>query len=365
MTGSVRGSRRAVRWLALVVPLLLLPWAPAGASTWAGPTVRSIAEGLDSPRGLDRRPGGGVFVAEAGRGGPGPCQVHPELGERCFGTTGAISRLAGEPLVNLPSHAPPDGSAALGPHDVAKRDGVLYATIGLAGDPAFRDGFGPAGSRLGTLVRWTHSGGVRVVADLAAYEEAHDPAGDGVDSNPFGVLRLEGSTVVTDAGGNSLLRVSDRGRVSTIAVFPNRDVPFDGGTFSMDAVPTTVVRGPDGAFYVGQLTGFPFPVRGARVYRVVPGHAPTIFARGFTNIIDIAFDRHGNLYVLEIAHNSLLAAEPAGAVIKVHTDGTKEVLLDEGLFFPGGIEVARGGRRLFVTNCGVCAGGGEILRIDL
>ena len=60
----------------------------------------------------------------------------------------------------------------------------------------------------GTLVRWTASRGVRVVADLAAYEEANDPAGEGVDSNPYGLLRLRDASIVTDAGGNSLLRVS-------------------------------------------------------------------------------------------------------------------------------------------------------------
>jgi hypothetical protein len=32
-----------------------------------------------------------------------------------------------------------------------------------------------------------------------------------------------------------------------------------------------------------------FSVGAARVYRVVPGKAPTVFADGFTNIIDIAF----------------------------------------------------------------------------
>jgi hypothetical protein len=52
----------------------------------------------------------------------------------------------------------------------------------------------------------------------------------------------------------------------------------------MQAVPTSVVKGPDGAYYVGQLTGFPFPVGGANVFRVVPGHDPEVFAGGFTYI---------------------------------------------------------------------------------
>jgi hypothetical protein len=76
----------------------------------------------------------------------------------------------------------------------------------------------------------------------------------------------------------------------------------------MDAVPTTVAVGPDGALYVGELTGFPYPVGGARIYRVVPGEVvlgetPPIYADGFTNVIDIAFDHDGSLLVLELAKN--------------------------------------------------------------
>ena len=119
--------------------------------------------------------------------------------------------------MRLPSHAGEDGSAALGPHDVAlagENGGGIIATVGLGGDPAFREGFGPKGRLFGTLVRVSHSGDVRVIADLAAYEAAVNPAGDIVDSNPFGLLRREERTIVTDAGGNSLLGVTDGGRVS-------------------------------------------------------------------------------------------------------------------------------------------------------
>jgi hypothetical protein len=363
MPRSFRIFRRIPFWTTLVLVAALIP-LPASAGS--GPSVKVLHSGLNNPRGLDRQPGGAILVAEAGKGGSGPCQPGPEGGDVCVGLTGSLTRLTRdgrERLIRLPSHAAPDGSGALGPHDVAKDGGTLFATVGLGGDEALREGFGPKGRRLGTFVRVTRGGGVRVVADLLEYEATHDPAGDGVDSNPYGLLRLADSSVVTDAGGNSLLRVSDRGRVSTIAVFPNRNVPFDGGTFSMDAVPTTVVRGPDGAFYVGQLTGFPFPVHGARIFRVVPGQRPTVWARGFTNIIDIAFDPDGNLYVLEITHNGLLSPSPMGALMRLNTDGSRERLLDA--FFPTSLELARGGRRVFMTVCGVCAGGGEVWRVDL
>src|SRR5690606_12626745 len=125
---------------------------------------------------------------------------------------------------------------------------------------------------------------------------------------------------------------------------------------------TTVVRGPDGALYVGQLTGFPFPEGGARVYRVVPGQKPTVYASGFTNIIDIAFSGK-DLYVLEIAANGLLSGDPQGALIKVGKRNRHTTVLSEGLNMPGGLAIRDG--YAYVSNCSVCPGQGSVLKTRL
>jgi hypothetical protein len=215
---------------------------------------------------------------------------------------------------------------------------------------------------LGTLVKVKPDGTTKIKADILAYEAAHDPNADGVESDPYGILRVGKKTVLTDAAGNSLLQVNKKGFIKTLATFPNRDVDFEGEPFSMDSVPTSVVVGPDGAYYVSELTGFPFPVGEARVYRVVPGEDPEVYATGFTNIIDIAFDGSGNLYVVEIAHNSLAADAPFGAVIRVAPNGTQTTVLDEGLTFPTSVTITDGGS-LLVTNCGVCPADGAVLEI--
>lgn len=126
-------------------------------------------------------------------------------------------------------------------------------------------------------------------------------------------------------------------------------------------MPTGVVaRG--GAYFVSELTGFPFQVGAARVHRVVPGQPPQVYATGLTNAIDLDFGPGGTLYVLEIAHNSLLAEKPVGALVKVSPEQAPKVVLD-GLNFPTGLTIR--GNTAYLTDCGVCAGGGRVLQIPL
>ena len=119
-----------------------------------------VASGLDNPRGIDLRPGGALLVAEAGGEGRVPVKPDPKV-TRASGSAApsrGVTRSAWARLVgDLPSVAAPDGSGALGPHDLAKDEGTVFATIGLGGDEAFRDGFGPGAEMLGTLVRWSRS----------------------------------------------------------------------------------------------------------------------------------------------------------------------------------------------------------------
>jgi sugar lactone lactonase YvrE len=129
----------------------------------------------------------------------------------------------------------------------------------------------------------------------------------------------------------------------------------------MDFVPTSIAVGPDGALYVAQLTGAPFPVGGARIYRIVPGRAPEVVAGGFTNVIDIAFDRDGSLLVLEIAKNSLASGDPAGALIRLRPDGSRETLLEDGLVSPTAVAVGCNGW-IYLSNHGQEAGAGQLLR---
>jgi sugar lactone lactonase YvrE len=124
-------------------------------------------------------------------------------------------------------------------------------------------------------------------------------------------------------------------------------------------VPTEVVRGPDGALYVSTLTGAPFLPGLARIYRVTPGGAPTVYRDGFTAITDFDFGPDGSLYVLQFASELFLGG--AGSVVRVSPDGTRTTIAS-GLVAPTGLTVGPDGS-VYVTNLGVVVGAGEVLRI--
>lgn len=356
-----------------------LPTAAQASSPPAG-GVGVVVDGLDNPRGID--PGlfpGTLLVAEAGRGGDTDCQTapNPETGEDetyCLGVTGAVDLIAfGHKvrLAELPSIAVADGSFAGGPSDTALGSLGLQAIMNGTAEP----GFAGDTSAFGKLLR-VGPFGPSSIADIAAFESAENPDGVEIDSNAYGVTAYGRFSVVTDAGGNSLLKVRKSGHVSLLATFPDVIVPWpDGLPFGPPAgtptpaqsVPTSVTVGPDDALYVGELTGFPFAVGAARVWRVVPGEAPTVYADGFTNIIDLQFDARGRLHVLEIAKNGLLqgmqpGGDLTGSLIRVNRNGSRTEVASAGLTAPGGVAIDVFGR-IYVTNNSIFAGVGEVVRV--
>jgi hypothetical protein len=354
---------RRIVLLAALPALGLLAFI-SGTAGAAPPGATVVMSGLDNPRGLAVSGGGRgwkLYVAEAGEGGPGPCAptADPARPLACYGPTGAITVLQhGQQrriVTGMPSNTPPGTRGdATGPHDISLRGGK-YVTIGMGAPPAARAAFGPGGRDFAKVVRLQHDGW-RPVADLAAHEASHDPDNGGPYTNPYGILQTGSGRFLTDAGGNSLLRFSPSGSVSTVAVFPSRP----HGRFT-DSVPTSVIRGPDGHVYVGELSGAPFLTGTARIYRVVDGTAQ-VWQEGFTTIIDLAFACDGTLYVLQ--HSSLgpFFAGP-GDVVRVEPNGSRSTAFT-GLQRPTSIVFGPDGQ-LYISNLGNQPDIGEVLRVDV
>ena len=182
---------------------------------------------------------------------------------------------------------------------------------------------------------------VEVVANLYEFEIAHNPDGADLNSNPFDVKTLNGHmALVVDAGANDLLRIDNKGNIEVVATFPSEVVSTENiidlagclgpgpGLCSLPSmlpaqpVPTSVVIGPDGYYYVGELKGFPAPTGESNIWKIAPdavgatcgsgSDCVKLFDGGFTSIMDLAFGPNGLLYVAEMDVRSWFALE-AGA----------------------------------------------------
>lgn len=273
----------------------LIPVASLGA------TAAAIADDIHLPAatpvfGLSTAPDGSYLVSDVGSG----------VFEIRKGSSSPVAQLPGATDV------------------VAIGRGVMFAITS--------EGFGGDG-RLYRASR----GNLREIADLVAFEEDENPDGGIIESNPFNVVVDNGGrAIIADAAGNSLLAADQQGHVEWIATVPDELVSTDNAKaifgcpdsgappcglppmLPAQGVLTSVAIAPDGAYYVGELKGFPAPTGESRVWRIKPGahHAQCgasadceVFADGFTSIIDLAIGPDGTLYVVEFDEASWLAAE--------------------------------------------------------
>ncbi len=403
-----------------VLPVLGATLLLAAASTSAvaqEPTLEVLADGLDTPRGVAVAADGSVYVVEAGAAGD-TC-IDMGLGDSeggmCYGPSGAVVRIvdgAVEPVVEgLISGG--SGPEIGGVSDLALADdGSVYFIMNLGADPAQRADMPADFADEGWLMRAAADGTVERIADVAALESTADPDaawGGQVDSNPYAIEIVDGGVAVADAGANALLMAADDGTVSVLAAIPFTthefsaaalaamggptegeaagEAPADGEgatdgeappegdadqliPIPVQSVPTSVALGPDGALYVGELTGGPFPVGGASVWRVADGEEPVKYATGFSSIMGLAFGPDGTLYVAELAHDGLMSvftgeAPPVGAVMSVAPGGGEPTLVATGeqLMALGGIDVDADGAIYVSTGTVMGPGGGALVKI--
>jgi hypothetical protein len=366
--------------------------SPVAHSNGKSVTWEVVAKDLNNPRKLFLGGDRSVYVAEAGTGGHDRCLGRDPF-RTCIGLSGSITRISPKSnqrvVTGFWSGANPDGSRAQGPADVLFGHGrfVVLLQNGVI-DRSGRNQLGPDGAVAGDLVSTPPGKAApHVIASLAAFEARNNPdhgAGPGarfgdlpIDSDPYAFTPFRGGYAIVDAAANDLLWSNQRGALSVLAVFPAQaekltletqkliGAPPAQKTISMQSVPTCVTVGPDHALYVGELTGTPFTPGKARIWRVVPGQKPSVYASGFTAISDIAFDGP-NLLVLEMATGGLLNPHSPGALIKLDPRGRRTTLVSGGLVAPTGLAVGDG--LIYISNYGISPGEGssphgEVIRL--
>ena len=317
-------------------------------------------------------------------------------GNLSYGNSGAICKIvdgtAKRVLTGLPSVAFRDGTGAAGPHDIKfDANGKAYILLGYAANPALRESLGD--TDLGKIVSWALSSNTcSSIADITNYELKNKSLSkdDEIVSNPLS-LYVDGDTIViVDAGANSLLSINtDNSNLKQIAAIPNQILTnpifpgaksqnFDRGhvpppgaypqappsQISIQSVPTDVVKGADGAYYVCEFTGFPFPEGGAKIYRINVNGELEVFAEGFTQLIDMAFDAKGNLYVLQHMNQSGWKGKPDGALIKIAPNGERTTLIEgNGLEMPSALTIGNDDN-FYIINRGGHPGSGQVIRVE-
>ena len=327
------------------------------------PKVTLVADHLDNPRGVSIGTGGRVLVAEAGNGDPngGRCAgvIDPESGVKstmCLGFTGAVIAVQGTKvtrvLSNLPSAAAPSGFESSGPAFAVDVTGGKVAVImqGVTNQP-------PASWKPWATTTFDH---VLLQLDAAAVARSRCVReGARPRARRCGIRSVLGNHewqrraagVVVDAVERRAA-LEERRAEHARGVPPEREPMPGGGTTMQQAVPTSVVALPDGSYLVGELTGFPYVPGSARIWRVVPGHAPTVWKTGFTNIVGLARGADGSIYVSEITSHGLLQSNPSGGLFRVAPNGTKTQIAVAGLKYAGGVAVAADGS-IYIANCSV------------
>jgi len=367
-------DRRAIAATGLVAGLLsglAVVSVPAGATGVPAPAplprpiYQTVADNLHNPRQLDFSRTGALYVAEAGQGGRGPCLVGGEGTTVCYGRTGSVTRVAHgrqrRVVTGLASLANQGtGVAALGPAGiVAVGRHTLVISLGFGTNPGKRRQLPKVGrTELADLISVDLGTGRRtLVGDLGRHESQANPVGR-PDSNPTGVAG-DGKRgyLVTDSGGNTLVRAR-RGAVHGVAAFQNRT--YHGTTYQ--SVPTDVARGPDGAWYVSELTGAPYTQGVARIWRVVPGHRPRVWASGLTNVTSLAWSGH-RLYAVQISDTGI--PDFVGSLLRVRPDasGKADHTVATDLPAPYGVAIRRSAA--FVSIGAIDPSGGSVIKIPL
>jgi hypothetical protein len=350
----------------LVIPgMVLLAALAAVAQTSSNVSV--FAKGFNNPRGLKFGPDGNLYVAEGGAGGKmssvGMCkQVVAPIGPYTGGFTARISKVAPDGTVttvadNLPSDqtSANQGSLVSGVADVAFMGNTLYAILSGAGCS-----HGLADTRNGVL-RVNADGSTTMVANLSSFQKSHpvaNPQPDDFepDGTWYSMIAVDGVFYAIEPNHGELDAISTRGRVSRV---------LDISSIQGHIVPTALAfDGHD--FFVGNLDTFPIKDGSSKIMKITPAGQLTTVYINLSDILGLAFDGNGRLYVLENTTGNPFPTPGTGKILRLDYKNTyKEIAT--GLSLPTAMTFGPDGN-LYVSNVGFGPppdGEGQVLKVKV
>jgi hypothetical protein len=339
--------------------------SPAALSQTAAAkaTVRVFATGLRFPRGMTFG-GGNVYVAEAGSGGtnrttPRQCeQVVPPVGPYTNGRTARISRIGPNGNRSTFAFNFPSAAAAIGDvdgvGDVAFVGNQLYALVSGGGCSHGVRGVAAGLYRVSSGADWS------LVADLSAFQQAHpvahpEPDDFEPDGTWFSMRVINGIVFAVEPNHGEVVRIDP----ATGAIRRIADVSAKLG----HVVPTALAER-NGNLFFGNLGTFPVTPGNEKVWSLARNGDISLAKGGFTTVLGLDFDSRGRMYVLETSHAAGFPTPGTGRVVRINSDGSRTVIVDD-LFFPTAMRVGADGK-LYISNKGFGPPQpGELLQVDV
>lgn len=290
------------------------------SSTFCQISVTDYATGLVSPIGLTIDTDGNLWVAEQGTG-------NDDSRISIVTSTGIFYPF----LINLPSEIV-QGDPIGAEHVIIDIDDKLLIVQGEGSDSLSESilvvdptGFTPGDPPL-------TRNDIEAVYNIGDFSIAHG----GETTNPFRiVLGPNNDWYISDAGFNGVIK---RERNSgTLSVFTQ-----------LGAVVSTGIVFTGTNFYLGSLTGFPFPTGGAKIYTVDLSGNNSIYQSQLTTIVDLAIDPLDNkLLAIQYGEFGAGFQNNSGALYKIYNSNVDTLIY--GLNFPVGMVFNLSGE-LFITS---------------
>ncbi len=329
-----------------------------------------VATGFNNPRGLAFDPHGiFLYVSEAGLGGTtsteGICdQAPPHLGPITGGNTGRISVVTPHGKRYTVADGLPSSQTqfldALGPVDIEFLNHKIIVLI--------QAGCSKGNVDLPNSIVSLKKNKIKLLVDISDYninnpqnfspDDDQDPEG-----SPYSIkVNHHDEVIIVEANRSTIIKMDHHGKLSKLADLAEFIQGYD--------TPVAIDIDKEGNVYIGSFGEHPFLIGSSAIYKITHGGDISIFSEGFTSIIDLAFNRKGELYILETSTTNTgefpFLFRDSGRITKLSSDGTRTVVAT-GLDFPTAMTIGPSGA-IYVSNrghgLGLSPGLGEIVKID-